>query len=453
MRSDIVRSTPMRVTAILGVVFIVAVLLSGATSWYLINKELRNKIDEGITAEVTVISQTFDGSDVTDLIDSVNVHLKASPAGEKIYHLASSAGAALAGNVSGAGVADGWSTLPAQALGLAGNEKYRLFYSRLGGNRLLVGASFTETDEIDRIAITSFGWGTALLTLVITAFGFILAIRGQRRFADISRTMARLGRGDLKARLAVSKRGDDIDLIAAEMNHAIDRLWHLVESMRQVSVDIAHDLKTPLNRLAINVYSAIEAEKAGVPHGDELLKAESEIRQINLTFEALLRIAQIEAGARRSRFTGVPLGPIFVDLLDAYSGVAEENHQRLHVEVPPDLGLVTGDRDLLTQMFANLIENALRHCPVGADIGVTANQKDGRITVVLADTGPGIPEEEHEAVFRRLYRVERSRTTPGSGLGLSLVKAIADLHGAKVQLADNNPGLRVMVSFAVSGAA
>jgi signal transduction histidine kinase len=453
MRSDIVRSTPMRVTAILGVVFILAVLLSGATSWYLINKELRNKIDEGITAEVTVISQTFDGSDVTDLIDSVNVHLKASLAGEKIYHLASSAGANLAGNVSGAGVADGWSTLPAQALGLAGNEKYRVFYSRLGGNRLLVGASFAETDEIDRIAITSFGWGTALLTLVIMAFGFILAIRGQRRFADISRTMARLGRGDLKVRLAVSKRGDDIDLIAAEMNHAIDRLWHLVESMRQVSVDIAHELKTPLNRLAINVYSAIEAEKAGVPHGDQLLKAESEIRQINLTFEALLRIAQIEAGARRSRFTAVPLGPIFVDLLDAYSGVAEENHQRLHVEVPLDLGLVTGDRDLLTQMFANLIENALRHCPVGADIGVTGNNVNGRIAVVLADTGPGIPEEEHAAVFRRLYRIERSRTTPGSGLGLSLVKAIADLHGAKVGLADNNPGLRVTVSFPDSPAA
>ena len=229
-----------------------------------------------------------------------------------------------------------------------------------------MGASFAETAEIDRIAATSFAWGAALLTVVIAAFGFVLAVRGQRRLAGISRSMARIGRGDLKARLAVSKRGDDIDLICGEMNHAIDRLWHLVESMRQVSVDIAHDLKTPLNRLAINIYSAIEAERAGVPHGDQLIRAEGEIRQINLTFEALLRIAQIEAGARRSRFTEVILPPIFVDLLDAYAGVAEGNQQHLHIEVSPDLGNVIGDKDLLTQLFANLIENAIRHCPTTA---------------------------------------------------------------------------------------
>ena len=217
--------------------------------------------------------------------------------------------------------------------------------------------------------------------------------------------------------------------------------------MRQVSVDIAHDLKTPLNRLAISVYSAIEAERADIPHIEELLRAETEIRQINDTFDALLRIAQIEAGARRSRFAEVALAPMLLDLVDAYSAVAEDNGQNLGIEMPSNLGKVVGDRPLLTQLFANLIENAIRHCPKDAQIAIQGKVAGGKVIIEVSDDGPGIPEREYEAVFRRLYRVERSRTTPGSGLGLSMVKAIADLHGAKVSLADNRPGLRVIVEF------
>ena len=447
MRSDVFRSTPLRVTTILGLVFVIAVILSGLTSWYLINKELLIKLDAGITSDFNVISQTFASNDITDLIDAVNIHIKSSVGVDRIYYLGASGGEVLAGAVNVAAVHQGWSTLSSKALGLAGNENYRLFYSPLGGNKLLVGASFAETEEIDRVALTSFAWGTALLTIVILAFGFVLAVRGQRRLADISGVMARIGRGDLTARLAVSGRGDDIDLIAGEVNHSVDRLSHVVESMRQVSVDIAHDLKTPLNRLAISVYSAIEAERADIPHIEELLRAETEIRQINDTFDALLRIAQIEAGARRSRFAEVALAPMLLDLVDAYSAVAEDNGQNLGIEMPSNLGKVVGDRPLLTQLFANLIENAIRHCPKDAQIAIQGKVAGGKVIIEVSDDGPGIPEREYEAVFRRLYRVERSRTTPGSGLGLSMVKAIADLHGAKVSLADNRPGLRVIVEF------
>jgi signal transduction histidine kinase len=447
MRTDVFRSTPLRTTVILGVVFVLAILMSGVTSWYLINKELLRKLDASITGEFNVISQTFASNDITDLVDAINIHIKASSGADKIYYVGSASGETLAGNINRTNASPGWSTQPARALGLAGNDNYRVFYSPLGGNALLVGASFAETDQIDRIALTSFAWGTALLTVVIMAVGFVLAVRGQRRLAHISAAMARLGRGDLKARLAVSGRGDDIDLISSAMNHAIDRLGHSVESMRQVSVDIAHDLKTPLNRLAIRVYSAIEAENAGISRIEDLLGAEKEIRQINDTFDALLRIAQIEAGARRSRFASVDLGPLCIDLVDAYSGVAEEGGQRLNIEISSSPSIVTGDRDFLTQLFANLIENAIRHCQVGAHIELVAKDVGGKVVVEVSDDGPGIPADEYEAVFRRLYRVEHSRTTPGSGLGLSMVKAIAELHGAKVSLSNNNPGLRVIVEF------
>jgi signal transduction histidine kinase len=166
------------------------------------------------------------------------------------------------------------------------------------------------------------------------------------------------------------------------------------------------------------------------------------------TFEALLRITQIEAGARRAHFSDVDLAAILADVADIYEPVAEEEGDRLEAAVDAEGPVVMhGDRELLTQLFANLIENAIRHCPRGTRIRVELVRRgDGHVAVV-ADDGPGIPHDECANVFRRLYRLERARSTPGSGLGLSLVMAIAELHGAGVVLVDNAPGLRVEVAF------
>jgi signal transduction histidine kinase len=448
MRSDFLRSTPFRLTVLLGAAFLVALAIAGFVAFELIRQELAARVDQTVTDAFTIISQSYGEDDVADLGDAVRSHAGATLRHERVYALTDKAGTVLAGNVTMVPAGSGWATVGAGALGVTDNsDDYRIFSGEVGSYTLLVGSSYGETKAIGRLTLVSLAWAGGLLVALILVTGVVVAARGQRRLDGIAATMHRVGRGELTARIATTGRGDDIDALVGEVNAALDRLSALVESMRQVSVDIAHDLKTPLNRLAITVESAIEADEAGKPVAAWLRQAQEEGVRINATFDALLRIAQIEAGARRARFTSVAPGTILERIADAYGEVAVEHGQTLRLTAPDGLPPVSGDRDLMLQMLANLVENAIRHCPPGASIVLSGRIDDGRVELSVADDGPGIPAEERDKVFRRLYRVEKSRTTPGSGLGLSLVKAVADLHGATVTLRDNAPGLVVAVSF------
>ncbi len=448
MRSDFLRSTPFRLTVLLGAAFLVALAIAGFVAFELIRQELAARVDQTVTDAFTIISQSYGEDDVADLADAVRSHAGATLRHERVYSLTDKAGAVLAGNITMVPTGSGWATVGAAALGVTDNsDDYRIFSGEVGDYTLLVGSSYGETKAIGRLTLVSLAWAGGLLVALILVTGVVVAARGQRRLDGIAATMHRVGRGELTARIATTGRGDDIDALVGEVNGALDRLSALVESMRQVSVDIAHDLKTPLNRLAITVESAIEADEAGKPVAAWLRQAQEEGVRINATFDALLRIAQIEAGARRARFTSVAPSTILERIADAYGEVAVEHGQTLRLTAPDGLPPVSGDRDLMLQMLANLVENAIRHCPPGASIALSGRVDDGRVELSVADNGPGIPAEERDKVFRRLYRVEKSRTTPGSGLGLSLVKAVADLHGATVTLRDNAPGLVVAVSF------
>ncbi len=335
----------------------------------------------------------------------------------------------------------------ADQLGLTADEKvYRLYSGLVDGNRLVVGTSFAETDAIGGIVLNSLGLAGVLFVILVVIAGVLIATRGQRRMDRIANTMAMIGRGELGARIPVHRNRDDLEDLSMQINQALERLAGLVEGMRQVSVDIAHDLKTPLNRLSFTVQNAIDSEEAGQPVTLLLQQAQEETQQINTTFEALLRIAQIESGARRARFKDVALGPILEALFEAYEGVAEENGQTLSLQLQP-LPDIIGDKDLLTQLFANLILNAICHCPTGTAMVLSASRAADHFEVSVSDNGPGIPPAEREKVFQRLYRLDKSRSTPGHGLGLSLVKAIAELHGATIEISDNIPGLRTAVLF------
>lgn len=446
MPARLLENTPLRVSIILGAAFLTAMLLGGLVAWHLTNGELASRLDEAIREEFEVIRQTYGDADLTDLRDSVSSHVNASLAYRRVYLLRAATGGAIAGNITIAGVPLGWSTVDGALLGLAAGNRYRVFSSAVGGNSLLVGASLDETEAIGRIMVDSLLVAGVLLSAVVIGLGAVFAARGQSRLAEISGVMRRVGSGDLKARIPVSRHRNDIDRVAHQVNEALDRLSSLVESMRQVSVDIAHDLKTPLNRLSITLMEATSAAQ-GTAVERMLVQAEEEIEQINETFDALLRISQIESGSRKVKFAGVPLGPILKQFGELYGDVAETQDQRLTVDLSSDLRPVHGDRELLMQMFSNLVENALKHAGPGAKVSIKARQEGDRLCVDVADNGPGIPPGEHEAVFRRFYRVESSRTTPGNGLGLSLVKAVADLHGAVVVLKDNSPGLRVTIEI------
>jgi signal transduction histidine kinase len=284
------------------------------------------------------------------------------------------------------------------------------------------------------------------------AVGAVMAARIQARITEVEATLHRVALGDLTARLHVSGRRDDLDQIFGAINHALARLGGLVEAMRQVSADIAHDLRTPLNRLRIRIEAAAEAEAQGLPVAADLAAALADSDAISQTFSALLRIAQIEAGSARQKFTALDLAAVFEAVVEAYAGVAEDALMALTCQTGGP-AIVEGDKDLLTQAAANLIENALRHCPAGTAIRCSVGTIGAGVVATVCDSGPGIPEAERDNVLRRLYRLEKSRTTEGSGLGLALVKAVADLHLAQLTLTDARPGLCVSLRFARAEAA
>ncbi|MDB5531692.1 MAG: two-component sensor histidine kinase [Hyphomicrobiales bacterium] len=445
------RRTPFRIMTMLVAAFLVFLLLTGFTAVQLIRTELDARMEQQLVQSFSVIAQSFGENDLADLIDSVESNATANPRLERVFLLRSQDKAILAGNVTTAPDDEEWSVAAASALGIPRNRNlYRLYSGPVGPYTLLVGASFAENEEIGSIALRSLGLTGALFMILVVAAGIVLANRGQRRLDGIVYTMTRIGHGELSARIPLSDTHDDVDDLSRQINQALDRLAGLVEGMRQVSVDIAHDLKTPLNRLSFTVQNAIDRQEHGQPQMTLLLQAQAEIRQINTTFDALLRITQIESGARRDRFKQIAIGQILETLVDAYIDVVEENGHVLLLNYAANLHETFGDKDLLTQLFANLIENAIRHCPQGTTIAIDAHVEGQRLVVTVSDNGFGIPLPEHEKVFQRLYRLDKSRSTPGNGLGLSLVKAIADLHYAAMTVADNEPGVRFSISFPLS---
>jgi signal transduction histidine kinase len=275
--------------------------------------------------------------------------------------------------------------------------------------------------------------------------GLVVSAGVLRRVDAINRICLKIMEGDLSQRLPGRGTDDEFDRLAGIVNAMLDRIEALLEGLRQVSTDIAHDLRTPLGRLRQQLEGALLRSGTAAEYERSTERAIIEADRLLGIFNSLLRIAQVEAGNRRRGFAEVDLGALVGTVADVFQASAEEQGRALRCRVEPGIS-ITGDADLLSQLVANLIENALHHTPAGAgiDIGLS-RRRDGRVELVVADRGPGIPAEERERVFRRFYRLEQSRHTPGNGLGLSLVAATAQLHRGEVLLDDNHPGLRVTV--------
>jgi signal transduction histidine kinase len=446
--AKLLRSTPFRLALTFGLAFIVAFFLAGLITYQMLGRGLARQLDEAVDETYSVVASTYAQNDVEDLVAAVNTYARLRSVDHSIFSLENAAGNRLAGNFTPPVLALGLTTREASALGLPGQGVYRIRVGIVGDNRLVVGQSFTETERLADILLVSLGWAAGFIVLTAVLGGFFLAARAQSWLDAVAQTMIDVSNGRLETRIPLRGNGDDIDLVSARINDALGRLSGLVEGMRQVSSDIAHELKTPLNRLRMTLEGAADRNDRGQPIGPHIADALSESDQINATFDALLRISQIEAGARKTRFRPVDLTDLLASIAEIYGGVAEDAGQALQLSAPDDVSVsVTGDRDLLIQMFVNLIENAITHCPKGTSISVSLALETGAAEVFVSDNGPGIPFAEREKVFQRLYRLEKSRTSQGSGLGLSLVRAIADLHSIELLLKDNNPGLAVCMIF------
>jgi signal transduction histidine kinase len=267
-----------------------------------------------------------------------------------------------------------------------------------------------------------------------------------RKVEAVARTSREIVGGDLKRRIPTSGTDDEFDRLATSLNTMLERIQDLMEDIRQVSSDIAHDLRTPITRLRQRLELALRSAETVESLRQAMEETLGDVDGILETFGALLRIAQIESGSRKSAFAEVDLGLVLQRIAEAYEPVAAERSQTLVASVAPGLW-VRGDRELLTQLFANLVENAIQHSPSGAAIAVVGRGEAEAVDVTIADNGPGVPAGLRQKVFQRFFRMEESRTTQGNGLGLSLVAAIAALHDVAVELGDRAPGLEVRIVF------
>lgn len=363
-------------------------------------------------------------------------------------------GSFVAGNVKDLAPATGTLKIDGASIRTAEGGKslrgtYVAEWTRVSKGRLLVGIGDAEVRETLGTLRQATTWGTLLTLCIVLVASLIYARRAQRRIDALETTLTAVSQGNIDRRVPVAGYDDDIDHVAIMTNEALSHLQKLIGNVNQASSDIAHDLKKPIGRLQYQMETTLREAKDVGDYRIAIMDAQVRLAEITATFEALLRISQIEAGARKTGFQSLDLGEVMSQVADIYDVVIEDQGGRFTPATPlPHPALILGDRQLLLQLFSNLIENAIRHCPAGSSISLALEQSDGAFRVIVSDNGPGIPASERENVFKRMYRLEKSRTSEGSGLGLSLVAAIADLHGAKVTLDDANPGLRVTVTFA-----
>ncbi len=451
--NDLLKRTPVRLAGAFTILFALTVVALVAVLYLALGAELESHIRQRV-AETSDTLLAIDSEHGFEALASVVAdEAKSVRDFSTILLLRNSDGSFQAGNVKNVRVFQGWDILDRAWLPMVAgkgdpDDRFYAVWKPVSKGYLLVGWSDREIREVQRILLHALGWGLSATILVAIGFSTLLARRAQQKIGVFATTLSKVSQGDIGRRVPLSGSGDDLDHVAAQVNGTLAHLQKLIENVNQASSDIAHDLKKPMGRLRRRLEVALRDGGDAEAFRGRVEESLQDLDSIVDTFEALLRITQIEAGARKARFCEVDLGSVLADVADIYEPVAEEAGDNLQAGIARAArAKINGDPELLTQLFANLIENAIRHSPKGTRIGVDLLDEANRHVAVVWDTGPGVPAGERANIFRRLYRLERARRTPGSGLGLSLVAAIADLHGAGLELKDNNPGLRVAVLF------
>jgi signal transduction histidine kinase len=410
--------------------------------WWNTAGALDRQVEAAIRADATALVERRDSGGRGALITAIEDRLALDVQNEALYLLEAADRSRLAGNLSAwpveADVDSAWIRMPLQRDG--GATEARLLRLELeDGERLLVGRDVAEKLRLRGLLSEGIAWAASASAALAMLGAFLLRRALEKRLQPIYRTAAAIGAGDMTRRVPLSDRGDEFDRLGQTMNAMLDRIARLMEGVRGVSDAIAHDLRTPIARARAKLEESLLSAK-----DEESLRAAVEqgiadLDGIARIFQAVLRIAEVEAGARRAAFATTDLAPVLTELADLYGAVAESHDQVLEVEVPGALPLV-GDRDLLAQAAVNLLDNALKFTPPGGTVRLAARLVDSEIEVSVSDDGPGMPDHERRRAGERFFRADAARSTPGSGLGLSLVRAVAGLHGGAVLLADTHPG-------------
>ena len=447
---QLLKSASFKLAAAYVGLFSISVGILAGLVYFSATAQLRHEILTRIVVESSALRQEYIHGGTGQLLEVVADRQRGRMTGGLDYTLYDSKGSHLFGSLPVVRCAAGWVTFtgPPDGDEPAGEmEKLRVLVTPLpGGNCLLVGDDIGKVGKLGVVILDSFGWVFLLTLMMAVTGGIFLSSGALKRIETISRTAEAIIEGDISRRIPRRSAPDDLDRLAATLNRMLDRMTGLMESLRHVTNDVAHDLRTPLGRLRHYLEEARDAILSPDQLRAVIDRAVSEVDGILDTFGAILRIAQIESGGRRRNFQRLLFSELVADVCDTFAPSIEDAEKTLRTEIQPRLW-VLGDRELLVQSLANLLENAIAHTPTGALVTVSLKRKADEIELAVADNGPGVPETERELIFKRFYRVEQSRAKAGNGLGLSIVAAVAELHGAKISAGCNNPGLIIAMTF------
>ncbi|MGY3696169.1 signal transduction histidine kinase [Bradyrhizobium sp. USDA 3240] len=412
---------------------------------------VRDRSDRAIMTEQANLDDAYARSGRDGLIALIAQRVANKGLADQVYLLVGPGSVVLAGNLTqwpADTIGDGWTkfrtslpALPSEAALVRAVTK-----TLPGGDRLLVGRDISDLDGF-MAQIRAAGIAVVVLIIGLAAAASIgVTRRTVGRIESINATSRAIMLSGLDQRIPLHGSHDEWDRVAENLNLMLDRIQTLMGDVKQVSENIAHDLRTPLTRMRGRLEKAYHAPRNG--EGDAALIGDTiaDLDAVLGMFASITRISEIETRARKGAFRTVNLVEIAGEVVELYDAAAEEVTTHLDLAGDPAV-LVTGDRDLLFDAIANLVDNAIKHGRPGGRVTVTCDNDEGEAVISVADDGPGIPAEQHDRVFKRFYRLEQSRYTPGNGLGLSLVAAVASLHGARIELRDNAPGLLCRLVF------
>ncbi|MDO8289678.1 MAG: HAMP domain-containing sensor histidine kinase [Parvibaculum sp.] len=434
-----------------------AILLLAYVYWNTAGFLVR-QTDEAVQAEITGLAEQYAQGGLPLLVHTV-IQRSRDP-GESLYLVLDPAGQVLAGNLdvrpNVQPGADGWMDFVYSRRALNGVElkaaRARAFVLA-EGFYLLVGRDVQERREIESLITNALVWAIALTLMLGLIGGLFMSRNMLARVDEINKSSQDIMGGDLSRRLPIAGTGDELDQLGRNLNAMLDQIEALMIGMRQVTDNVAHDLRSPLNRMRNRLEVTLLQDMSPDEYRNVLERTIGEADHLLTTFNALLMIARAEAGSLRESMTNVDASAIARDAAELYEPVAEESGFAIRVSVKDGL-FVRGNRELLSQVLTNLIDNAIKHgkpdnietsVPT-IDVAVDLDA-EGRVEMSVADHGPGIPAHQYARVLERFVRLEESRNTPGSGLGLSLASAVVRLHGGRITFSDNAPGLKVKLSL------
>jgi hypothetical protein len=445
------RTIAFRIVLVYVVLFTISAAALVAFAYWNTEHALDSETDQTVSSEIDELTDVYERGGLTGLTDIVlNRSVRG---GQSLYFLTDSEGHLIAGNLdrlpTTESTSDGTVEFDFQRSAGEGFLRYRArgrIADLKGGLELLVARDVHERYETQRIFAAVLPWSIGLMLVLGIVGGGLISRNLLSRLDSINRTSREIVAGDLSRRIPITRAGDELDALAQDLNHMLDRNERLMRGMRDVTNSIAHDLRTPLNRLRSRLESLLSQLEPESQQGGEIESAVGDTDRLIATFNALLLIAEAEAGAVRDAMERVDPGHVIESVAELYEPLAEEKNIALAI-APGRTASIRGNVRLISQALANLVDNAIKYTPAGGRILVAAEDRPAGVALSVADTGPGIPEAERSRVLERFVRLEESRNSPGTGLGLSLVAAVARMHDAKLELADNAPGLRATLIF------